>query len=383
MPTPRLEDITPEEDLVRLVEIRNRHRTLKAAAEEAGLTWGKMERLLRAAASRGLDGSVARPVALGQRIKGVSTLYDAGGNKVMEWVKTREEDEAAAHAMRAAIDGLKDEIAPAEPVEPPSRNLADLLSQYTVTDMHFGALAWHEETGGGDYDLSIAEQLLVDWFAAAISSAPQSHTAIFAQLGDFFHYDSFKSLTPEHGHVLDADSRYPKMVRTGVRVCRRIIRLLLTKHAHVHIVICDDNHSPVGAVWLREFFDAYYENEPRVTVDTSPGTYSCFEWGEVSLFYHHGHRRGIKDLDTVMAGKFREVFGRTKFSYAHLGHLHSDELKSTHLMKVERHETLAAPDAYAANGGWLSGRSAKVIHYHRKHGEVGRNTITAAMVMDA
>ena len=33
-------------------------------------------------------------------------------------------------------------------------------------------------------------------------------------------------------------------------------------------------------------------------------------------------------------------------------------------MKVERHETLAAPDAYAANGGWLSGRSAKVITYH-------------------
>jgi hypothetical protein len=49
-------------------------------------------------------------------------------------------------------------------------------------------------------------------------------------------------------------------------------------------------------------------------------------------------------------------------------------------MKVEQHETLAAPDAYAANGGYLSGRSAKVITYHMDYGEVGRFTLTPAMV---
>ena len=105
--------------------------------------------------------------------------------------------------------------------------------------------------------------------------------------------------------------------------------------------------------------------------------------GDVSLFYHHGHRRKIADIDSVFAGRFREMFGRTKFSYAHLGHLHNDALVSTNLMKVERHETLAAPDAYAANGGWLSGRSAKVITYHKQYGEVGRLTLTPAMVAGA
>jgi hypothetical protein len=47
------------------------------------------------------------------------------------------------------------------------------------------------------------------------------------------------------------------------------------------------------------------------------------------------------------------------------------------------HETLAAPDAYAANGGWLSGRSAKVIYYHRKFGFVGNNIMTPEMVLGA
>lgn len=61
-------------------------------------------------------------------------------------------------------------------------------------------------------------------------------------------------------------------------------------------------------------------------------------------------------------------------------HLHSDEGRNSALMYVERHETLAAPDAYAAGGGWLSGRSAKVITYSRRFGEVGRSTLRLEMV---
>ncbi len=49
-------------------------------------------------------------------------------------------------------------------------------------------------------------------------------------------------------------------------------------------------------------------------------------------------------------------------------------------MKVERHRTLAPPDAHAAEGGWLSGRDAKVITYHQTFGEIGRQTIPPAMV---
>jgi len=243
-------------------------------------------------------------------------------------------------------------------------------------------MAWNVETGGGDYDLAIGEKLIVNWFAAAIAGAPPSKRAVFAQLGDFLHHDSFKSITPEHGHLLDADSRYSKMVRVAIRVVRQVILMLLAKHDQINVIMADANHDPASEVWLREMFAVVYEGEPRVVVDTNPGPYSMIEHGLVSLYYHHGHRRNISNVDSVFVGKFREAYGRTRFSYAHIGHRHSDELKATNLMKVEQHETLAAPDAYAANSGWLSGRSAKVIYYHAKRGEVGRNTITAEMVAD-
>jgi len=317
----------------------------------------------------------------GHLIKGVSTLVDAGGNKVLEWVKTREDDAAAEAKMRAVVDAFKEELPRSPPVElhPISTN-DDLLNQYTVTDMHFGMLSWREETGA-DYDLKIAEKLLLDWFTAAVQLAPNASTAVFAQLGDLLHHDSHLSVTPTHGNVLDADSRLQKMIRVVIRTMRRVIAMLLEKHERVHLVMADANHDPAGGAWLREMFAAFFEDEPRLTVDNSASTFYAYEFGQTSLFYHHGHRRKVNTIDGVLAGKFREIFGRTKYSYAHLGHLHSDEMKSmSTTMKVEQHETLAAPDAFAANGGWLSGRSAKVITYSKRFGEVGRLILKPEMV---
>lgn len=416
MATPRLSDDVLKES----VALYNAHdRNMTTAAAAAGMARSTFQSRIRDAATRGLmldhpaampgfrisqvseqqdaDGNVrARSVQqrpehgekfetpAGHRIKGVSTLLNAEGEKIIEWVKTTQDDEQRDAAMRAVVDALKADIPRAEPV---TRNLrptrADLLNQYTVTDLHFGMLSWKEETGA-DYDLKIAEQLLLDWFAAAIQQSPDASTAILCQLGDLLHHDAHESVTPAHRNVLDADSRLQKMIRVVIRTMRRIVAMLLEKHEQVHVIMADANHDPAGGAWLREMFAAFYENEPRVTIDSSASTFYVYEFGQTSLFYHHGHKRKINSIDGVFAGKFREIFGRTKFSYAHLGHLHSDEMKSAPTtIKVERHETLAAPDAFAANGGWLSGRSAKVITYSKNFGEVGRITLTPEMVAGA
>jgi hypothetical protein len=318
----------------------------------------------------------------GHAVKGVSALVDADGRTIQQWIKTREDAAASEAAMRAVIDAFKSELPRADPVTPPPPLNSNLLNQYTVTDLHLGARAWHEQTGS-DYDLKIAEQLVLDWFAMAIRMSPDAATAVLAQLGDLLHFDSQLSVTPTSGHVLDADSRLQKIVRVVIRTLRRIVAMLMEKHERVHVIMADANHDPASGAWLREMFAAFFEHEPRITVDSSASTYYVYEFGETSLFYHHGHRRKLETVDSVFAGKFRETYGRTKFSYAHIGHLHSDALKSTNLMKVERHETLAAPDGYASDGGWLAGRSAKVITYSKLFGEVGRITLTPDMVRGA
>jgi hypothetical protein len=313
-------------------------------------------------------------------VRGTSTLYRDGVAK-LQWVKTRLDDEAYQRMLADAVEGFKDEL-PKElpvPLTHESNLNENLLNCYVITDFHLGMLAWGEETGA-NWDIKIAEDMLVKWFAQAIQQSPNAKTAVFAQMSDFLHFDGMDAVTPASKHLLDVDSRFAKLVRVAIRVLRTVIKMLLVKHEFVHIKMLDANHDPVSQIWLREWFSVIYEDEPRVTVDISPSPYNAYEFGNTALFFHHGHKKKVTAVSDVFVAKFREMYGRTKYAYAHTGHLHSIDVKENNLMIVEQHRTLAAPDAYSARGGWISGRDAKVITYSKEYGEVSRVTINSDML---
>ncbi len=278
----------------------------------------------------------------------------------------------------AFLQGLKDEIKPTKPVKLLSDGNANLCNQYTLTDYHLGMMAWGEETGS-DWDLSIAEETLIKFFEAGIKSSPKADECVFAQIGDFLHWDGFEALTPANKHILDADTRFPKLVRTAIKVIRQIIQKLLEKYKKVHVIMAEGNHDPASSVWLREMLSQFYENEPRINIDTNPDPYYCHRFGNVCLFYHHQHKRKINAIESVFIGKFKKEFGRSKYVYGHLGHLHHQQ-KETNLMILEQHRTLASKDAHASREGYLSGRDSKIITYHKDYGEVGRQTISIEML---
>lgn len=360
--------------------------SIRKAAAHLGVDQRNLEkglsRVKLQAANRGFAPAfdLKHPVPPTHVLKGASTYYDADGKVRAQWVKSERQHEDLIAGLRAAVDALKDDLPTYVPAKPAkaARN-ADLLAQYTITDYHLGMLAWGEETGA-DWDTDIAEGLILRWFEAAIASAPDSEQCVFAQLGDFIHFDGFEALTPANKHLLDVDTRFQKVVRTAIRVIRQIIEMLCRKHRKVHVIMADANHDPAGGIWLREFLAHVYQNDKRVTVDNSADTYYKVEFGRTLLMYHHGHKKGPRDIDTVLARKFRAEFGNAKHVYAHLGHLHHDVVLETNLMRVEQHRTLAAQDAYASRAGFMSNRDAKVIVYHKEHGEVFRLTLNPDMV---
>ena len=312
-------------------------------------------------------------------VRGISTYYNAEGKASGQWVKSRIEDTKLQEMMRQSIDAMKEDIPRLTALPAPPLSNDNLLNCYVVTDYHLGMLSWDEETGE-NWDVAIAETLVIKWFEQAIAQSPNADTAVFAQLSDFLHFDGMDAVTPASKHLLDVDTRFAKLVRSAIRVLRTVIDMLLAKHQKLHIIMADANHDPVSQIWLREWFSVLYENEPRVTVDKSPNPYNAYEFGNVALFFHHGHKRKVANVSEVFAGQFREMFGRTKYAYAHMGHYHSIDIKENNLMIVEQHRTLAPGDAYSARGGWLSGRDAKVISYDRRYGEVSRLTINSDML---
>jgi len=174
--------------------------------------------------------------------------------------------------MQEAVAAMMDEVPRAKTIKPPKLTRDDLASLYIMTDYHIGMLAWAEETGAA-WDTTIAEDMLFAWFEQAAALAPDSEVGIFGQLGDFLHFDGLDAVTPTNRHVLDADTRFDKLVRVAIRVTRRIINLLLTKHSKVHVIMAEGNHDLASSAWPRSIFYENYQDNPRVTVDRSPKTY--------------------------------------------------------------------------------------------------------------
>ena len=372
------------------VEATLEHGNYRAAAKALGSVESNVAQhvslLRKKAARKGFapEADQTHPAPDGQVIKGVSTLYGPEGEVKAQWTKTSADHQRQLDILREAVEALKEDTPRAKPEKPPQSTQEDLAACYVVSDYHLGQLSWGEECGGPgeDWDTDIAEDMLVRWFGAAIDAAPKAQTGILAQLGDFLHHDGvgLEAVTPTSHNILDADTRFQRLVRVAIRSLRRVIALMLRKHEHVHVLMCEGNHDIASSVWLREMFATLYADEPRITVDTSPEPYYCVELGQTSLFFHHQHKSKMGDLSRVFAGKFREVFGRTSYSYAHVGHLHHTASKEDQLMVVEQHETLSSRDAHSSRAGYSSQRGASVITYSRRFGEVGRATIRPEMI---
>ena len=312
-------------------------------------------------------------------IKGVSTLRNRNGEIVAEWTKTKLDDQRRAELIRAAFEAMAVDLPRLEPVAPPTECLADLLNLYTFTDYHLGALCWHKE-GGADWDLAIAEATLTGSFSAMLEQSPRAGKAIINIQGDMLHTDGLVPVTPAHHHVLDADSRFQKVAAIAVRAIRRLVTMALERHDEVHLIVCEGNHDESSSIWLRIMFGALYENEPRVQVNDSELPFYVHQHGKVMLAFHHGHKVKNEALPMLFAAQFPRIWGDTLKRYAHTGHRHHVDEKEYSGMLVTQHPTLAARDAYAARGGWISERAAQSITYHAQYGQVARAIVCPEML---
>lgn len=336
---------------------------------------------IKRASKRGYspDHNMNHAVPDGFALKGTSTLYDAKGNQKIQWVKSTIDQQRQAEIIQEAIHAATGSMPRLLPVAYAGQANSELLNQYTITDYHIGMLAWHEE-GGDNWDIKIAENTLINAFSYLIAHSPDADTCIINQLGDFLHFDGLKPVTPASGHVLDGDSRFHKMIRVAIRCLRAMVDMALSKHKSVHLICAEGNHDESSAHWLQELFSVLYENEPRITVETSPKPYYCYQHGSVMLAYHHGHCKGQDKLFPIIPALFPKVWGNTEFRYVHEGHMHHKQVKENAGMIREMHQTLAAADAYSSRGGYISERATTCITYAKKHGEVARILVKPSML---
>lgn len=367
-----------------LASIPDDHGKWAAVARETGRDprgiRRSMKRLAAQAARQGHSPGhdMNHTVPDGFHVKGTSTLYK-DGEPALQWVKTNIDHDRQKELFIEGLEAAAADLPRLLPVDGPGHTIDALHNVYTLTDSHVGMLSWGRETGE-DWDLYIAEDVLVGCFEQMVSHSPDATSCTVNQLGDFVHFDGLDAVTPTSGHQLDADGRFQKVAEVVVTILRRVIDIALAKHDKVHVVMAEGNHDMASSVWLRVIFDALYENEPRVTVDKSPLPYYVYQHGKTMLAFHHGHLKKMAGLPLLFAARYPEMWGNTKHRVCHVGHLHHKDIKESPGMTVMQHRTLATADAYSARNGFISERSVTTFTYHKEHGEVASNTITPEML---
>lgn len=309
-----------------------------------------------------------------------SSLLDAENNIIQQWLIEKPEDKAQREAWEMAAAELARPLPRAEIVPAPAHVNDDIMTCYPIGDHHLGMLAWRHETGDS-YDVEISERLLNSAMTHLVETSAASARCAVVFLGDFLHYDSFDAVTPTNRNLLDADGRYPKIVGAGIRLMRRTIEAAAAKHSAVHVVIEIGNHDPSSTIFLQLALANIYENDPRITIDTSPRHFHYFEFGRNLVGVHHGHGRAAKaeQLPLIMAADRPEEWGRTAYRYWWTGHVHHQSVKDFAGCSVESFRILPPADAYAANEGYRAPRDMKAIVLHREYGEVARHTVNPSM----
>ena len=324
------------------------------------------------------DGKEIQPSSYDGRPVGKSTLYGPDGQVKLTWVREKAGEpgpEQIAQAIRDALDGVHRP----EPVATPKQTLRDLLTCYPIGDAHFGMYSWAEETGA-DYDLKIAERLLVAAVTHLVNLAPPSDEALFVDVGDFAHYDNIRGQTERNANALDVDTRYHAMIRCVLRTLCAGIDMALTKHKTVTVACTPGNHNDMGAAWMIEALALYYSRNRRVKVLTKAGKFLYHEFGKVLIGVTHGDTGKPEKLAGVMAADQPEAWGRTVHRHWLTGHVHNKSQLELPGVLWETFRTLAPRDAWANAAGYRAGRDMQAIVYHREHGEVARHCFNVGML---
>lgn len=366
----------------RAAEAVREHGSVRKAAEALGSGKSSVQeaadRYYKKAARLGhAPGHFDAGVAPGY-LMGKVTVQRGPNGVERQWERQHPDAEAQAERLLAIRAALLEGLQPLKPLAAPQHADDDLLTVYPQGDPHAGLYSWKDETGQ-TFDLVEFERVTKGAIDRLVASAPPSAHALYIDLGDTLHADNNASRT-KSGHHLDTHGRHAEVVRVNIRCKRHHIARMLEKHRHVTVRVNPGNHDGITAIMLAEMLALLYENEPRITVATSPNPYWFFGFGNNLIGTTHGDGAKGANLPLLMAVDAPDLWQASQHGHRvwFVGHVHHKDIKDHPGVTVEYVRTLAAPDIWSHGAGYRSKRSMEAVTFHREDGEGERHTCNMA-----
>jgi hypothetical protein len=262
----------------------------------------------------------------------------------------------------------------------------NLLSEVNLSDAHLRMLSWEDETGY-NYDLNIACEILKEAGRSLIyDSVCLGAGKINLVIGnDMFHSDSNEPFTSRSKNILDTDSRYTKGFEKGVMSLREVIDFAWEQfEVPINVIPIPGNHDAETVYFLGQVLNAYYCNNPNVTVDTSPKVRKYYRHGKCIVLLEHGDRSKKKSMPDILARENPDISWLSHpHRECHFGHIHTEVAQDMDGVILRWVPGLAPPDHYHFQEGYVgsikgsqafvfdSETGLRYILYHRTNHPVG------------
>ncbi len=184
------------------------------------------------------------------------------------------------------------------------------------------------------------------------------------------------------GTPVDVDTRYRRVLNTGVQIVRYAIVSSLNHFGKIRVRNTQGNHDQHSSAVLDFAMKAYFENEPRVTIEDSPKPFWAYRFHSNLVGTAHGHQSKPARLPGLLACDYPEWWGECEHKYCRAGHVHHSSSGEEMGVKWETFRTLAPKDFWHAGMGFRSGREATSIVLHKDYGEIERHTAGIARILE-
>lgn len=377
LPTPP----TPDDDLLEALRLSTEYGPIEAARMlnlKRQTLQSRVEKAKERFGGDALKEDIESRLVEGFELKGYSQFTKTAAGEPI-WLKTRRAERDYWQGIEAAIAGIRPVSVDTLPIPPEPQS--DIIPWLQIGDAHIGLLCSEAETGA-NFDISIAKREICAAAAALIDAAPPCERMVINDLGDGTHYETFKGETMGHGHALDYDTRYWKMIDAYVEICQFIAERALAKAQTVDLIYNQGNHSESNDSWIAVTMRALYRNCPRVNVLKNESPFIAYRMGKTFVMVHHGHKAKPEACAKVMATDYAVDWGETDFRYLDGGHVHHSQRKELPGVVFESWNNLAPRDKYANDGGWRSKQLMSLVLRSRRYGEVGRTVMPVERVRD-
>lgn len=347
------------------------------AARKIGRARSTIQDQIKIATKRNLTGIAwGGPTPPSHELGKITQEYIDPVTKRREWRRLVPVKEQVESLIDAFKEYLAKEVTPLKVIDAPLVTLGNKLTIYPIPDFHFGQLSWGKETGES-WDMNIARETMMTSSAALMAKGPATEHAWVVFLGDYFHADDETNMTKRSHNTLDVDGRNSKVTMMGAEIAVQRVDMALQKHRYVTVKALPGNHDPKsGGDLLTLALMMRYGDNPRVTIDITPGVFWFKEFGTTMTGWHHGHTVKPENMPATMSAYEPEMWGRTKYRYAYLGHFHRrirGRDQDSHSGAIwEVFQAITARDAWNRSMGHNSGRSMVAIVIDRDDGEESR-----------